>query len=98
MVRGGATGAGKGDPKGSGPTLSLSHDHIDGRIELSLDVGGSALLGEPVDVSNGAGQDGPDDDARTLGPYEGLDGLGLAALTGTSRVLGPRPVDYPDAK
>jgi hypothetical protein len=31
--------------RGPGPTLSLSHDHIDGRIELSLDVGGSALLG-----------------------------------------------------
>jgi hypothetical protein len=29
-------------------TLSHLHDHIEGRIELSLDVGGSALLGEPV--------------------------------------------------
>jgi hypothetical protein len=96
MVRGVATGAGKGDPKGSGLTLSLSHDHLDDRI--GLDVGGSALLEEPLDVSYGASQDGPDDDARTLGPYEGLDGLGLAALTGTLRVLGPRPVDYPGAK
>jgi hypothetical protein len=34
--------------KGTGPGPCLSHDHIDGRIEVSLDLGGGALLGEPV--------------------------------------------------
>jgi hypothetical protein len=40
--------------RGKGVPAPL-HDHIDARIELSLDVGGSALLGEPVKPAQWAG-------------------------------------------
>jgi hypothetical protein len=45
----------KGVPKASRSHLIPLHDHIDGRIELSLNVGGSALLGEPVKPAQWAG-------------------------------------------
>jgi hypothetical protein len=53
----GTRARGKGTQRRPGRTLSHLHDYIDGRIEPSLDVGGSALLGEPVKPAHGLARD-----------------------------------------